>query len=99
MTPDCAPSWPCWARSRAGGPVRERWFWPGSLCRRLRRDFVAVRAEYLLSPNERRRFVFRVVPAARLMTIWSARVPEIGSVLQLSARRVAGAKLLPAPQG
>ena len=62
----------------AGGPVRERWFWPGALARTLRRDFEAVRVEYLLGPAEGRRRVFRACPPARLMTLWSARVPGVG---------------------
>ena len=61
----------------AGGPVRERWFWPRALQRRLRRDFVEVRVEFLLRPEEAGREVFRSIPSARLMTLWSARVPEI----------------------
>lgn len=58
----------------AGGPVRERWFAPGRLAGRLRRDFGRVRVEFLLTPDERRRLIFRAVPAARLLTLWSARV-------------------------
>jgi 2-polyprenyl-6-hydroxyphenyl methylase/3-demethylubiquinone-9 3-methyltransferase len=58
------------------GPVRERWFWPLGLKARLRRDFEDVRVAFLLRPEEAGRRVFRVVPAARLMTLWSARVPE-----------------------
>ncbi len=60
----------------AGGPVRERWFWPGALQRRLRRDFAEVRVEFLLRPEEATRRVFRSIPSARLMTLWSARVPD-----------------------
>ncbi len=59
----------------AGGPVRERWFVPGSLARRLRRDFDHVRVDFPIRPEERRRLVFRAVPAARLLALWSARVP------------------------
>jgi 2-polyprenyl-6-hydroxyphenyl methylase/3-demethylubiquinone-9 3-methyltransferase len=62
----------------AGGLVRERWFWPGVLKRRLRRDFAEVRVEFLLRPEEARRWVFRSIPAARLMALWSARVPANG---------------------
>ncbi len=58
-----------------GGPVRERWFWPWSLRRRLLRDFEGVRVAHLLRPHEAGRRLFRVLPAARLMTLWSARVP------------------------
>jgi SAM-dependent methyltransferase len=56
-------------------PVRERWFWPRALARRLSRDFEGVRVEFLLRPEEAAQRVFRVVPAARLMTLWSASVP------------------------
>ncbi len=59
----------------AGGPVREHWFWPRRLRNRLRRDFEGVRVDYLLRPEERQHRVFRAIPAARLMTLWSARVP------------------------
>lgn len=57
----------------AGGPVRERWFLPARLASRLRRDFGRVRVEYLLTPDEGRRRVFRAIPAARLMTLWTGR--------------------------
>jgi 2-polyprenyl-6-hydroxyphenyl methylase/3-demethylubiquinone-9 3-methyltransferase len=58
-----------------GGPVRERWFWPGSLRAALRGLFEDVRIVHLLSPEEAGRLVFRVVPAARLMTLWVATSP------------------------
>jgi 2-polyprenyl-6-hydroxyphenyl methylase/3-demethylubiquinone-9 3-methyltransferase len=57
------------------GPVRERWFWPGRLSRRLARDFDEVRVDYLLRPEESGHWVFRAIPAARLMTLWSAVAP------------------------
>jgi SAM-dependent methyltransferase len=57
-----------------GGPVVERWFRPRGLRDRLRRDFDDVRVAYLLRPEEAPRLVFRAVPAARLMVLWSARV-------------------------
>ena len=60
----------------SGGPVRERWFWPGRLAHRLRREFVEVRVEFLLSPTEARRWMFRRVPRTRLFLLWSARVPQ-----------------------
>jgi SAM-dependent methyltransferase len=63
----------------SGGPVVERWFRPGGLKKRLRRDFEAVRVAYLLRPEEAGWLVFRAVPAARLMVLWSARVPEVSS--------------------
>jgi SAM-dependent methyltransferase len=59
----------------AGGPVRERWFRPGSLKRRLARQFKDVRVEYLLSRSERERPLFRALPPARLMTLWTASAP------------------------
>jgi SAM-dependent methyltransferase len=59
-------------------PVRERWFWPAALERRLRRWFVAVRVEHLLSPEEAGRWPFERVPAARQMALWVARAPGGG---------------------
>lgn len=59
----------------AGGPVRERWFWPGALARRIARDFEDVRVAHLLSPVEAEVPFFRLVPPARLMTLWTAKVP------------------------
>jgi len=56
-----------------GGPVRERWFWPGSLRAELGRWFEDVRMVHLLSPAEQGRLVFRFVPAARLMILLAAR--------------------------
>jgi ubiquinone/menaquinone biosynthesis C-methylase UbiE len=58
-----------------GGPVRERWFWPGRFANRLGRYFSDVRVTHLLSPGEAGRALFVCVPQARLMTLWSARVP------------------------
>ena len=61
----------------AGGPVRERWFWPGGLSRQLREaGFGAVGVAHLLRPEEAPRRIFRAVPAARLLALWSARVPR-----------------------
>jgi SAM-dependent methyltransferase len=60
----------------SGGPVSERWFRPGGLKKRLRRDFEDVRVKYLLRPEEAGRLVFRAVPSSRLMVLWSARVPK-----------------------
>ena len=82
-----------------GGPVRERWFRPDALKTRLRRDFEGVRVEFLLRPEEAGRLVFRAVPAARLWTLWSARVPETRAELQPELRRGSGATLpRPAPR-
>ena len=80
----------------SGGPVRERWFWPRGLRRKLQRGFDAVRVDYLLRPEEARRWAFRAIPAARLIALWSARVPEIGLKLQPGLRRDA-ATTLPGP--
>jgi 2-polyprenyl-6-hydroxyphenyl methylase/3-demethylubiquinone-9 3-methyltransferase len=58
-----------------GGPVRERWFWPGSFADRLRRRFIEVRVSHLLTAEEAGHPLFRRVPGARLLALWSARVP------------------------
>ena len=59
----------------ARGPVRERWFWPSSFANRLGRLFGEVRVEHLITPEEAAHPLFRRVPGARLLTLWSARVP------------------------
>jgi 2-polyprenyl-6-hydroxyphenyl methylase/3-demethylubiquinone-9 3-methyltransferase len=59
----------------AFGPVRERWFWPPGFQAELRRTFKDVRMVRLLAPAEARSWLFRRLTAARLMTLWSARVP------------------------
>lgn len=56
-----------------GGPFRERWFWPRRLAAELRRHFVEVEVEHLLSPEEARRAVFRAWPKVRRMAAWIAR--------------------------
>jgi SAM-dependent methyltransferase len=61
------------------GPVRERWFRPGQLKRRLSRWFGRVRVEHILSRFEAGRFPFQQVPWARLFVLWSAQMPG-GSV-------------------
>jgi 2-polyprenyl-6-hydroxyphenyl methylase/3-demethylubiquinone-9 3-methyltransferase len=58
-----------------GGIVREHWFWPGRFRDRLASDFSGARVEHLLSPSEASCRLFRAVPRARLMAIWTARVP------------------------
>jgi hypothetical protein len=63
-----------WMYSRRES-VRERWFRPGELKKRLGRWFGEVRLAYLLSHSEARRFPFQQVPRARLFVLWSARVP------------------------
>jgi 2-polyprenyl-6-hydroxyphenyl methylase/3-demethylubiquinone-9 3-methyltransferase len=55
--------------------VRERWFAPWELKRRLGRWFPEVRVWHLLSRSEASRFPFRWVPLARLLVLWSARAP------------------------
>ena len=55
------------------GSVREHWFWPGGFRRELLRFFDEARVVHLLSPAEEARWLFRAVPAARLMTLWAAR--------------------------
>ena len=57
------------------GPVRERWFVPGRFRAAIgRAGFVAVRSRYLLTLAENRRRLHRLVPPARLMTLWAAEV-------------------------
>ncbi len=60
----------------ARGPVRERWFRPRGLARRLRCGFARIEVAYLLRPEEARRRVFRLLPRARLMVLWSARATD-----------------------
>ena len=57
------------------GPVRERWFRPAGLRRRLKRWFVDVRILHVLSRHEAGRFPFEQIPAARLLVLWAARAP------------------------
>ncbi|MBV8269122.1 MAG: methyltransferase domain-containing protein [Planctomycetaceae bacterium] len=59
----------------SGGPVHERWFRPAWLRDRLRRDFEDVWVEHLLMPSEVGCWLFRYAACARLMVLWSARVP------------------------
>ncbi len=77
--PNLAVKWLDEKRGRwmypGGGPVRERWFWPGSFRRLLARRFEDVRAEHLLSPSEEGSRLFRRVPGARLLTLWTALAP------------------------
>ncbi len=55
--------------------VRERWFRPWELKRRLGRWFPEVGVWHLVSRAEEGRFPFRWVPLARLLVLWSARAP------------------------
>jgi ubiquinone/menaquinone biosynthesis C-methylase UbiE len=57
----------------AGGPVREHWFSPRRFAEQIRGRFEDVATEFLLAPEESRRAIFRLVPRARLMVLWSAR--------------------------
>ncbi len=59
----------------ANGPVRERWFRPASMRRRLRAWFPEVRVEHPVSRDEAGRFPFNVVPMSRLFVLWAARTP------------------------
>jgi SAM-dependent methyltransferase len=58
-----------------GGRVRERWFRPRELKRRLSRWFPAVRVRHLLSRGEEGRFPFQWLPLSRLLVLWSATAP------------------------
>lgn len=59
-----------------GGPVRERWFWPGAFARRLRAaGFADVGVRFLLGPGECGWRIFRAVPRTRLFVLWTARTP------------------------
>jgi 2-polyprenyl-6-hydroxyphenyl methylase/3-demethylubiquinone-9 3-methyltransferase len=57
----------------AGGPVRERWFWPCEFKAELQKRFEDVQVFHLLSPAEHASWLFRTFPSARLMTLWVAR--------------------------
>ena len=59
----------------ADGPVRERWFWPRAFGAELSRLYQKVAVSHLLSPAEEASPLFRLVPGARLMTLWTARAP------------------------
>jgi len=62
----------------AGGPVRERWFRPGEFRRTLGRQFEGARVAYLLGPDEAGKALFRRIPPARRLALWTARVPGGG---------------------
>ncbi len=57
--------------------VRERWFRPWRLKRRLEQWFPEVLVRHLISRGEEGRFPFNWVPAARLLTLWSAKAPGV----------------------
>jgi 2-polyprenyl-6-hydroxyphenyl methylase/3-demethylubiquinone-9 3-methyltransferase len=77
--PNLAVKWLDERRGRwmypAGSPVRECWFWPRAFHKRLAGRFVDLDIDYLLSPEEANSPLFRLVPGARLMTLWTARAP------------------------
>jgi 2-polyprenyl-6-hydroxyphenyl methylase/3-demethylubiquinone-9 3-methyltransferase len=56
--------------------VRERWFLPGGMQRRLRRWFCDVQVDYLRLRGEASRFPFEILPGTRLFVLWTARAPE-----------------------
>ncbi len=56
-----------------GAPVRERWFVPRRLARRLGSRFEDIRVEHLSRPEEASWAVFRLLPSTRLFTLWAAR--------------------------
>jgi len=82
--PNLAVKWIDERRGRwmypSGGPVRECWLWPRGFMKRLGRFFDEVRVTYLLSPEEAGQEVFVRTPQARLLALWSARVPGGASV-------------------
>jgi len=55
--------------------VRERWFLPGGLKRRLRRWFCEVQVLHLRLRAEEGRFPFEYLPGTRLFVMWAARAP------------------------
>lgn len=56
--------------------VRERWFWPGGLKRRLSRSFCDVEVVYVSLRSEQGRFPFEYLPGTRLFVMWAARAPR-----------------------
>jgi 2-polyprenyl-6-hydroxyphenyl methylase/3-demethylubiquinone-9 3-methyltransferase len=52
---------------------RERWFWPQDLRLRLLEWFADVQVEFLMTPGEATKRVFRRLACCRLFTLWSAR--------------------------
>src|SRR5262249_4685554 len=59
--------------------VRERWFHPGRLRRRLRRWFTDTRVVHLLSRAEEGRIPFRYIAGTRLFVLWTARAPGVAA--------------------
>jgi SAM-dependent methyltransferase len=60
---------------RPDDPIRERWFRPGWMVRRLARHFDAVDRTFLLAPDEARHLAFRRIPTLRSMVLWTATRP------------------------
>jgi 2-polyprenyl-6-hydroxyphenyl methylase/3-demethylubiquinone-9 3-methyltransferase len=60
---------------RPGEPARERWPWPRAFRDRMAEHFERPGVKYVLRPEEARRAVFRRVPAARLLALWTATAP------------------------
>jgi 2-polyprenyl-6-hydroxyphenyl methylase/3-demethylubiquinone-9 3-methyltransferase len=60
-----------------GAPVRERWFRPNAMARRLGRSFHGVATDYLRSPSETAA-VFGGCPGVRRFVLWTARRPGGG---------------------
>jgi 2-polyprenyl-6-hydroxyphenyl methylase/3-demethylubiquinone-9 3-methyltransferase len=56
---------------QAGGPVRERWYWPADLASLVGRVFPHVSWGYLLGTEETG-WVFRAVPCSRRFVLWRA---------------------------
>jgi 2-polyprenyl-6-hydroxyphenyl methylase/3-demethylubiquinone-9 3-methyltransferase len=55
--------------------VRERWFRPAGMRRRLERWFPDVEVVHLTSRSEEKRFPFHFLPGTRLFVMWAARAP------------------------
>ncbi|WZO97431.1 class I SAM-dependent methyltransferase [Isosphaeraceae bacterium EP7] len=60
----------------ARGPLRERWFLASRMMALLsRRQFKGVEATPILSPREAGRAIFRILPHARSLILWTAHAP------------------------
>ena len=53
-------------------PVREQWLSPNRFARVLSQTFTDVKTQFLMSPEESCKAVFRWIPQSRLMTLWTA---------------------------
>jgi 2-polyprenyl-6-hydroxyphenyl methylase/3-demethylubiquinone-9 3-methyltransferase len=63
----------------AGGPTRERWFWPERFRHRLGRYVNEVRAEYLLTPEESAQWPLRALARGRRFVLWTGRVSGVAA--------------------